>query len=63
MRGVSARRVAEVLKRYGLHSARVSGRSVFRDVLGQLREVETRYGVDLNTSGKDNVRVVKGGWY
>jgi len=62
MRGVSARRVAEVLKRYGLHSTRSNGKNIFRDVLGQLKAIEVRYGVDLNTVGKDTVRVV-GSWY
>jgi hypothetical protein len=63
LRGVSARRVAEILKRYGLHSTRSSGKSVFRDTLSHLKTIETRYGVDLNTQGKDNVCVVHGSWY
>ena len=29
----------------------------------RLKMVETRYGVDLNTSGKDGIFVVKGRWY
>ena len=59
MRGVSARRVAEILKRYGLVTDRIHGRRVFRDSLAQLKRIETRYGVDLNSSGKDNVRMVR----
>jgi hypothetical protein len=63
VRGVSARRVAEILKRYGLQTERNNGRHVFRDVLCHLKTVETRYAVDLNTSGKDNVNVVRVTYY
>jgi hypothetical protein len=63
MRGVSARRVAEILKRYGLHSVRYGGKNVFREVLRQLKAIEIRYGVDLNTAGKDTVKVMRGTWY
>jgi hypothetical protein len=63
MRGISARRVAEILKRYGLHSTRSGGKNLFRDVLGQLKAIENRYGVDLNTAGRDNLHVMRGTWY
>jgi hypothetical protein len=63
MRGLSARRVAEILKRYGLHSVRYGGKNIFREVLGQLKAIEIRYGVDLNTAGKDTVKVMRGTWY
>jgi hypothetical protein len=42
------------------------GRSLrprFTPPLDQLRKIETRYGLDLNTAGKDNVSVMKGAWY
>jgi hypothetical protein len=63
MRGVSARRVAEILKRYGLQTARSHGKSIYKDVLDQLRTVESRYGVDLNTDGKDTISVARWGSY
>jgi len=59
MRGVSARKVAEILKRYGLGTVRRHGRSMFDGVLENLKRVEARYGFDLNTSGRDNVRLLK----
>lgn len=56
MRGISERRVAEILKRYGLSTVRSGGKSVFRGVLKQLKRIEERYGVDLNTAGIETVR-------
>jgi hypothetical protein len=47
------------LKRYGLVTERSNGKSAFRDVLGNLKRVEHRYGVDLNTAGRENVRLVQ----
>jgi hypothetical protein len=63
LRGISARRVAEILKRYGLTTDRCHGRRMYRTSLAQLRKIESRYGVDLNTAGKDTVRIMKGVWY
>jgi len=63
MRGVSARRVAEILKRYGLVTVRSNGKQIFREPLSQLTRIEKRYGVDLNTEGKNNVRLVKMRYY
>jgi hypothetical protein len=63
LRGVTARRVAEVLKRYGLVTDRNNGRRIYRTSLDQLRKIEARYGVDLNTAGKETVAVMKGIWY
>ena len=60
LRGVSARRVAEILKRYDLTTDRTNGRRIYRAALDQLRKVETRYGVDLNTAGKQNVSILQG---
>jgi len=59
LRGVSARRVAEILKRYGLMTVRLGGKRIYRGCLEQLKRIEARYGVDLNTSGKDNVHLVQ----
>ena len=56
-------KVAETFKRYGVHSTRYGGKSVYRDVLAQLKAIENRYGVDLNTSGENSMYVVKGTWY
>jgi hypothetical protein len=58
MRGFSERRVAEILKGYGLSTVRSNGRSIFRDVLKQLKRIKERYGVDLNTAGIQTVRCV-----
>ena len=63
LRGVSARRVAEILKRYGLHTVRYGGRGLYRQVLDQLRTIELRYAVDLNTAGRDNVQFLRGRSY
>jgi hypothetical protein len=60
LRGISARRVAEILKRYDLTTDRTNGRRIYRAALDQLRKVETRYGVDLNTAGKQNVSILQG---
>jgi hypothetical protein len=63
MRGISARKVAEILKRYGLQSERgTNGRRSFRVSLDQLRKIEARYGVDLDTSGKDKIQFAKPTW-
>lgn len=59
MRGISARKVAEILKRYGLVTVRSHGRSTFSNALENLKRVESRYGVDLNTVGRENVRLVQ----
>jgi hypothetical protein len=32
-------------------------------VLAQLKTVETRYGVDLNTAGRENVQFMRGRLY
>ena len=58
VRGISARKAAEVLKRYGLHSTHTAGRNVFRDVLDQIKRIEVRYGIDLDTAGKDRICIV-----
>jgi hypothetical protein len=57
MRGMSARRVSEILGRYGLKTVRCGGRNIFRDVLTQLKVVEVRYGTDLNSIGRRTVNV------
>jgi hypothetical protein len=43
------------------HTRRCTPR--YRDVIAHLKSIEVRYGVDLNTSGKDGIFVVKGSWY
>jgi hypothetical protein len=63
LRGMSARKAAEILKRYGLTSSPYGGKHVFREVLEHLKAIEIRYAVDLNTAGKDGILVVKGSWY
>ncbi len=63
MRGINARRVSDILKRYGLATLRSSGRSIFRDTLRQLRSIEERYGIDLNTAGQYNVRLLQARMY
>jgi hypothetical protein len=55
LRGTTPRKVAEILKRYGLRSTHTAGRNVFRDVLDQLKQIEIRYGIDLDTAGKDRI--------
>ena len=55
----SARGVAEILKRYGLVTVRSNGKSAYRDCREQLKRIEQRYAVDLNTVGKDTFRVVR----
>jgi hypothetical protein len=42
---------------------RLANKRIYRTPLDQLRKIETRYGVGLNTAGKDNVSVMKGAWY
>jgi hypothetical protein len=32
-------------------------------VIEQLKTIETRYGVDLNTAGRDNVQFLRGRLY
>ncbi|MDB5324053.1 MAG: hypothetical protein JWN40_5684 [Phycisphaerales bacterium] len=59
VRGISARRVAEILKRYGLSTVRYGGRRIYRECVGQLKHVESRYGIDLNTAGKENVHLLQ----
>jgi hypothetical protein len=62
LRGVTPRKVAEILKRYGLHSTRTAGLNVFRDVLDQLKQIEIRYAIDLDTAGKDRIIVAPPTW-
>jgi hypothetical protein len=57
LRGISSRRVAEILKRYDLVTQRTNGRRIYRSALDQLRKIETRYGVDLNSAGKQNLSI------
>jgi hypothetical protein len=57
MRGMSARRVSEILGRYGLKKTRNGGRNIYRDVLERVKVVEVRYGADLNSEGRRTVNV------
>jgi hypothetical protein len=58
LRGITPRKAAEILKRYGLHSTHTAGRNVFRDVLDQLKRIEVRYGIDLDTAGQHRICIV-----
>jgi hypothetical protein len=62
MRGMSARRVSEILSRYWIKTSRNNGRHVYADVIARVKVVEVRYGTDLNTEGRRTF-TIKGTWY